>query len=574
MLTFLQYLFAHLIASYAVLPPGQSVPQPDAWGIALTTAAFGLAWATWGRLAGRRTPEDAARALPAYLRTVAIGRVTALATFWVVARTLHGREIPHALGLDDVLLLPHLIRLVPFAVLLLLLRAALNRLGARLEAESPRLLDTWRQELSEALLPLAPLVPILLVQDLLESADTTSFLGATSYVLRRIPLAQALLALTVLFAALLAIPFVLRLIWRARPLERGPLRERLERYASSVGLRTREILVWPTGGASMNAAVIGALPRFRYVILTDGLVETLGHDEIEAVFAHEAGHAKRGHVLLFFGFTATLVLLSSTVSQATGPAVEALDGLVQWLAMLLVWIGVVFGWVSRRFEQEADVFGIDTVPFRPAPDGRPPDPVDHPFGRALERIAEEAGGIREITGWRHFSIGDRIAFVRAYLTDAAVRRRYRRSIRLLRGTLLGVMACALAIAGTQAPGAAREAAVLWSVARDPAPALLDPLRRATMPGPAEVRARELVQAASLAARAGKEDAALRWLRSAASLAPGDAYVLAEYALALDRAGRPRGAARAWRDLLALPDLPTTYRKLAEEALVGLPGAED
>jgi hypothetical protein len=37
------------------------------------------------------------------------------------------------------------------------------------------------------------------------------------------------------------------------------------------------------------------------------------------------------------------------------------------------------------------------------------------------------GDIREVKGWRHFSLGDRIAFLERYLEDPAARRRYRRA---------------------------------------------------------------------------------------------------------------------------------------------------
>ena len=36
-----------------------------------------------------------------------------------------------------------------------------------------------------------------------------------------------------------------------------------------LAFRAREMLVWPTGGRHMNAAVVGVLPRARYVFFTD-----------------------------------------------------------------------------------------------------------------------------------------------------------------------------------------------------------------------------------------------------------------------------------------------------------------
>ena len=51
----------------------------------------------------------------------------------------------------------------------------------------------------------------------------------------------------------------------------------------------------------LNACVTGILPRFRYVLLTDALIETMTPVEVAAVFGHEIGHIAHRH-LLYFGF--------------------------------------------------------------------------------------------------------------------------------------------------------------------------------------------------------------------------------------------------------------------------------
>ena len=81
----------------------------------------------------------------------------------------------------------------------------------------------------------------------------------------------------------------------------GPLRRRLTRISERVGFRFTDILVWDTGNMMVNACVTGILPRFRYVLLTDALIESLTPLEIAAVFGHEIGHIAHRH-LLYFGF--------------------------------------------------------------------------------------------------------------------------------------------------------------------------------------------------------------------------------------------------------------------------------
>ena len=47
------------------------------------------------------------------------------------------------------------------------------------------------------------------------------------------------------------------------------------RIADRVGFRFTDVLVWDTGNMMVNACVTGILPGFRYVLLTDALIESL-----------------------------------------------------------------------------------------------------------------------------------------------------------------------------------------------------------------------------------------------------------------------------------------------------------
>ena len=61
----------------------------------------------------------------------------------------------------------------------------------------------------------------------------------------------------------------------------------------------------------VNACVTGILPGFRYVLLSDALIESLTPLEIAAVFGHEIGHVAHRHFLYFaFFFMGSLGVLS------------------------------------------------------------------------------------------------------------------------------------------------------------------------------------------------------------------------------------------------------------------------
>ena len=115
----------------------------------------------------------------------------------------------------------------------------------------------------------------------------------------------------------------------------------------------------------VNAAVMGVVAPLRYVLITDGMLEQLEDTKIEAVFGHEAGHVKRHHILYFLLF----VLISGCVVTIFSVRTQHLDSQSLQLQLLATLVGVVllfkwavlFGWISRRFERQADIFGVRTL---------------------------------------------------------------------------------------------------------------------------------------------------------------------------------------------------------------------
>jgi STE24 endopeptidase len=171
------------------------------------------------------------------------------------------------------------------------------------------------------------------------------------------------------------------LLRRVVPTERmpddWPLRRRLENLCQRAGLRCRDILIWRTSSSVGNAMVMGLLPRVRYVFLSDLLLETMTDEEIEAVFAHEIGHIVHRHMWWYAVFSFMLVLFT------TGPlflALESIPALAihDWMSpdvqrwrwalhaqistgLSLAMFILLFGYLSRRFERQADVYAARTM---------------------------------------------------------------------------------------------------------------------------------------------------------------------------------------------------------------------
>jgi STE24 endopeptidase len=248
---------------------------------------------------------------------------------------------------------------------------------------------------------------------------------------------------------LLLFPVLLRHVWLTCPLPSGRLRDRLLDAARRFRFQSRDILVWHTGGLLANAAVAGFIPGFRYMFLTDGLLSHLDEDEIEAVFAHEAGHVKHRHLLwriLAMVAPLSLWLLAAqrwpgtldrlgTWFATSGLGLQVPMGLATLGAMAL-YVFFVFGFYSRLLEAQADLFGFRALRTEVGPCESPAATLIS----ALEKLAALNGTDRKASSWQHGSIARRVALMHRAATDPAFRRRYHRRIALLNALVVVVVA--------------------------------------------------------------------------------------------------------------------------------------
>jgi len=275
-------------------------------------------------------------------------------------------------------------------------------------------------------------------------------------------------------------PAFVRLSWPTHSLQPGLLRDRLERVAARFRFRCTDILVWDTDGGVVNAGVTGATPWFRYVLLTDALIEGLNDHEVAAVFGHEIGHSWHRHLaffgLFFVGSVGVVTLVGASVGESNLQAILPLDLAPAWLTVAqggtvllaaLAYFGVVFGHLSRRFERQADVFGARAVSCDQANCPPHPDPYAHqspaalakldkstpicPVGlrtfiNALRAVAALNGIDPSARSWRHGSIARRVAFLEKLENHPEVERRFQSGVNRLRVALAVLLTLALILA--------------------------------------------------------------------------------------------------------------------------------
>ncbi|MBN1104599.1 MAG: M48 family metalloprotease [Deltaproteobacteria bacterium] len=259
--------------------------------------------------------------------------------------------------------------------------------------------------------------------------------------------------------------------WGCRPFPlSGKVRD-LETFLRERDFRYRRLLQWPLfEGRILTAGIMGLVPRYRYILVTDGLMEALSVEELKAVLAHEMGHARYRHMLFYLIFLLGYMVLSfgifdvsfyllavqpffvkileSGESQGTSTFYLVLS--LPLLGTMFLYFRYVMGFFMRHFERQADLFSAVTM-------GGPRETIS-----SLEKIAFLSGKIRDLPSWHHFSIRERVECLTRFISDPGV---FKRHNRFLRFSFAGYLACMLVLVYVLHFSAAKENMTLGLVGK-------------------------------------------------------------------------------------------------------------
>lgn len=361
-------------------------------------------------------------------------RLAALGLYWEIVSIYHLPLWIWNLGVESDPMASTLLCLLP----LIALYGVLAIVHARTEPHSGGLRFAFRGFVGLSLLP------ILLMLSLDEAFERIDLLRRTAFVY---PAAGWMLALGSLSLLMIFLPVLLRLILGARPLEQGDLRARLERRCEEVGFRAAELWVVPTGTSRMaNAFVVGLAARWKYVFFTESILAGMPPDELECVLLHEITHSQKRHIPFYLvaslAFALVLGLGHEALDAARVPAAVLYGALAAW--GLFYW-GVAFGFVSRRFETEADLVAARKAP--PVEGGLLPYGAARRMASALERVAILNHVPVWAPSWRHFTIERRMDILTRAEIDPSIGERFERVCERLRRFAMGLLLVGLLSGG-------------------------------------------------------------------------------------------------------------------------------
>lgn len=231
-----------------------------------------------------------------------------------------------------------------------------------------------------------------------------------------------------LAATIVFFPLLLTTVWGCRPIEPGPLHDRLETICQKAQFRVGGLLTWPNLGSTLTAAIIGVVPRFRYVIFTPSLLEKLSQDAVEAVLVHEIGHYLRRH-LLIYPFIFAGAMLPLAITSDIFPNETAWVAFALYAGVIILYVRFVFGFFSRLFERQADLTCFDL--------GVPAEEMIE----ALDEVGYLSGNIHDCPNWHHYSIRQRMTFLQQACEQPMLITQHHTRVRRAIITYFVVMAC-------------------------------------------------------------------------------------------------------------------------------------
>ncbi len=254
------------------------------------------------------------------------------------------------------------------------------------------------------------------------------------------------------FLALLVVflPWIIQFWWGCTPLDSSEKGRVLKAFLNEKKFKYRYLMDWPVfEGRMMTAGIMGVIPRYRYILVTESLMELLSTEELKGVLAHEMGHARYRHMLLYIlfllGFMAVFFGLSDiffylfyshpylaemlSEKDPQGVNLFYLILAVPMMVILFVYFRYVIGFFMRNFERQADLYSSVIM-------GTPVPTIT-----SLEKIAYYSGKSRDLPSWHHFSIRERVECLMKALRDPGIVKRHNRFVML---SLLTYIVCMVA----------------------------------------------------------------------------------------------------------------------------------
>ena len=232
--------------------------------------------------------------------------------------------------------------------------------------------------------------------------------------------------ISVILLTMIFLPPVIVWVWNRPPLKNDTLTARLDVICHRTHFTHAGYRIWTIAEDSITAAIVGLIGRFRYILFTKKLIEKMPEASLEAILAHEIGHNKRKHLWIYPWILFGMLVFASAASDLAFFVVSRYTDLPQefWLyaelaafiTAMALYFRFVFGFFSRLFERQADLYVYEA--------GVDPNSLIEAF----QLLARALGNSENDPSWHHFSIRERIDFLRETQENPSLIGRHHRNV--------------------------------------------------------------------------------------------------------------------------------------------------
>lgn len=123
-----------------------------------------------------------------------------------------------------------------------------------------------------------------------------------------------------------------------------------------------KLRVWETGDRICNAAVLGCVPGFSFVLVSDALLSRLSPRYAAAIVAHEIGHLRLWHVPIRLSVVFAGGILGMTLVHL-GEQISDWQMLTQSFVIVgtIVYMTLMLHFIAPLLEFQADAFAVDLL---------------------------------------------------------------------------------------------------------------------------------------------------------------------------------------------------------------------
>ncbi len=212
--------------------------------------------------------------------------------------------------------------------------------------------------------------------------------------------------------------------WKCPPLDDPPLATTLDALCQKTHFSHGGYKIWNVAEDSITAAIIGIVPRWRYILFTKKLLDVMSGPSIEAIVAHEIGHNKRKHLWIYPWILFGMLVVGTYAVQGVALLIPIDTQLPEWawdsigfavfIAAIALYFRFVFGFFSRQFERQADLYIYEAK--------LPPQSLIEAF----LTLARSLGTTGHEPSWHHYSIRERVDFLNQTIEDPSLIQKHHR----------------------------------------------------------------------------------------------------------------------------------------------------